>query len=99
MIVNIPPIKRFLESLNNEFIRDAWVRPQLSKVQSGCVILDAGCGAQRYRKSSSRLVYKSQDFCAYIEDEKTTLCDRVGSGGGYKYGEVDYVGDIWNIDE
>jgi SAM-dependent methyltransferase len=99
MIVRAPLIRKFLESLNNEFVRDDWVQAQLSKVQSGSVILDAGCGAQRYRKFCSSLVYKSQDFCAYVEDEKASLCDRVGGGGGYKYGEVDYIGDIWSINE
>jgi ubiquinone/menaquinone biosynthesis C-methylase UbiE len=65
----------------------------------GALLLDAGCGAQRYKKFCSKLIYKSQDFCGYFKDDKSSLCDKVGFGGGYQYGEVDYIGNVWNISE
>jgi SAM-dependent methyltransferase len=62
--------------------------------------LDAGCGSQRYRSYCSHLIYKAQDFGKYKTDNKKML-GQEGMGGkyGYEYGELDYVGDIWSIQE
>jgi SAM-dependent methyltransferase len=87
-------------SLNNQFIRDEFVRRQLAAVPSGALLLDAGCGSQRYRGDCSHLQYRGQDFGQYSTDTKKML-GTIGVGGisGYGYGPLDYVGDIWNIQE
>ena len=75
--------------------RHEWVKSELSKIASGKTILDAGCGEQPYRKYCEHLIYKSQDFDKY---------DGKGSDKGlqcpnWQYGKLDYVGNIWHIDE
>ena len=86
--------------LNNENERDAFVRSELQKLSANSTILDAGCGSQRYRKYCSHLVYKAQDFGQYKTDLKKMIgSDGVGGLDGYTYGSLDYVGDIWNIEE
>ncbi len=42
-----------------------WVIAQLSQIERGKSILDAGAGQRRYRGYCSHLIYKSQDFCQY----------------------------------
>lgn len=88
------------QRLDNQFERDRFVTSQLESLPAGSLILDAGCGNQRYRTSCGHLVYRAQDFGQYRTDEKQML-GTVGAGGtdGYDYGELDYVGDIWRIDE
>jgi len=89
-----------MRRLNNQFTRDDWIIDQLNKLQSGGRLLDAGCGSQRYRKYCSHLKYAAQDFGQYTTDQKQMI-GTVGAGGvgGYEYGPIDYVGDIWAIDE
>lgn len=86
--------------LNNQHARDEFVEAQLLKIAPGSLILDAGCGSQRYRNLCKNLVYRAQDFGQYTTDEKRLL-GTAGVGGleGYNYGKLDYIGDIWNIDE
>lgn len=99
-IKNLPFVRKLVQNLNNEFARDAFVSQQLSLLKPGSLILDAGCGSQRYKKFCSHLNYKAQDFGQYIVDEKKTLgMSGVGGVSGYEYGALDYVGDIWKIDE
>lgn len=98
-ILKFKKVKSFAENLNNEYARDKWVQLQLGKLKENSIILDAGAGAQRYRKYCNLLNYKAQDFCEYVQDEKPSLCNKVGDGGGYIYGQVDYVGNIWSIQE
>lgn len=88
-------LKKILGLTKNEKRRIEWVKSELSKIESGKKILDAGCGKQIYRKYCSRLDYKAQDFGQY---------DGKGSGEGlqtkvWEYGKLDYVGDIWDINE
>jgi SAM-dependent methyltransferase len=86
--------------LNNQFARDYFVLEQLKLLKPGSVLLDAGCGSQRYRKECSHIIYKSQDFGQYTVDSKKMLgSEGVGGVDGYKYGQLDYIGDIWSIDE
>lgn len=99
-IKNLPFVRKLVQNLNNEFARDAFVSQQLSLLKPGLLILDAGCGSQRYKKFCSHLNYKAQDFGQYTVDEKKTLgMSGVGGVSGYEYGALDYVGDIWKIDE
>ncbi|MDQ7083782.1 MAG: class I SAM-dependent methyltransferase [Sulfurovum sp.] len=80
---------------NNVHFRNEWVEEKLKSIESGLKILDAGCGPQNYRKFCSHLEYKSQDFAQY---------DGQGDGNAlhnkeWKYGEIDYIGNIWDIAE
>ena len=88
------------KKLNNQFVRDEFVVTQLSNLPNGSLALDAGCGSQRYRTHCRHLKYKAQDFAQYTTDVKHMI-GTIGVGGevGYEYGQLDYVGDIWDIDE
>ena len=88
----IPKIFR-IKGLHDK--RHEWVKSELSKIERGKTILDAGCGEQPYRKYCEHLIYKSQDFDKY---------DGKGSGKGlqspnWQYGKLDYVSNVWEIDE
>ncbi|HXQ42067.1 MAG TPA: class I SAM-dependent methyltransferase [Candidatus Udaeobacter sp.] len=92
-----PPLKR---RLINQYARDAFVRRQLSLIPAGSLILDAGSGTQPYRPDCGHLTYRAQDFGGYTTDDKKMLgCEGAGGKGGFRYGKLDYVGDIWAIDE
>ncbi len=96
----VPALRRLSRSLNNQHERDDFVVAELAKIQAGKLLLDAGCGSQRYRKHCSHLSYKAQDFGQYTTDLKKMLgSDGVGGEDGYRYGALDYVGDIWDIRE
>ena len=94
-----PPLRKLVNSLRNQQKRDEFVRLQLSKIRAGSLILDAGCGSQQYRQYCSHLDYRGQDFGAYAHDEKAGFTDGSGRMGAYEYGKLDYVGDIWHINE
>lgn len=73
---------------------------ELGKLSGGELILDAGCGSQRYRRHCGHLIYKAQDFGQYTKDLKRTIDKPIADEGShYKYGDLDYVGDIWDINE
>lgn len=99
-LLSSPPGRWLHERLDNQFERDRFVEAQLRSLPAGSLILDAGCGSQRYRASCGHLAYRAQDFGQYRTDEKQML-GTIGAGGteGYAYGKLDYVGDIWRIDE
>jgi len=99
-IKSLPFFKNLKEKLDNQYARDFFVINELKKITPGKIILDAGCGNQRYKKYCSHLSYRAQDFGKYTKDTKKTL-GTDGSGGetGYEYGQIDYIGDIWNIHE
>jgi ubiquinone/menaquinone biosynthesis C-methylase UbiE len=82
------------EQFNNESDRNSWVNLQLSSLSPGGKILDAGAGAQQYRKWCDHLDYVSQDFDAYSVDKKSSMTT---SGTPYSYGSTDIVSDILNI--
>lgn len=80
---------------NNVHFRNEWVEKKLKSIKNGLKILDAGCGPQNYRKFCTHLEYKSQDFAQY---------DGKGDGNAlhnedWEYGQIDYIGNIWEIDE
>ena len=66
--------------------------------------MDAGCGSQMFKTECSHLIYKSQDFGQYESDDKQMMNGKNKEISGetkptYKYGDLDYVGDIWDVDE
>ena len=81
---------------NPEVAREQWVEKQLSLLEDGQLLLDAGCGPQPYKKFYKHLKCKTQDFGAY---------DGKGNGSGmqngedWHYTELDYTSDIWDIPE
>jgi SAM-dependent methyltransferase len=96
----LPVVQNVLKSLDNQHERDDFVISELKKIPSGALLLDAGCGSQRYREYCSHLDYKAQDFGQYTTDKKKMMVGNgVGGTTGYQYGKLDYVGDIWDIDE
>ncbi len=99
-LLELSGLRRIARQLDNQFERDVFVRAQLGGLPDGSLILDAGCGSQRYRRDCSRLTYKAQDFGQYTTDERQALgSSGVGGETGYVYGELDYLGNIWEIDE
>lgn len=80
-----------------EWYRDLFVKEALEALPEGSSILDAGCGSQRYRKYCDKLAYFSQDFGEYKTDLKDGFTSGAGGKSGYKYGEIDYLGNIWDI--
>jgi SAM-dependent methyltransferase len=84
---------------NNEVQRVAFVAGELRRLSPSQKLLDAGCGSQQYRKFCSHLVYKAQDFGQYKSDEIEGFTDGLGGSDGYQYGKLDYIGDIWNVEE
>lgn len=94
----------FLDGLRrkvrNQERRDEFVAAQIAKLTSGSLLLDAGCGSQRYRHLCGHLEYRSQDFGQYTVDEKKMIgTEGAGGAQGYMYGPLDYTGDAWDIEE
>ena len=88
-------ISKLFSIPENSSVRHKWVVDRILEIQPGLSILDAGCGTQRYKKYCSHLNYHSQDFGEY---------DSVGDGKNLQidswiYGDIDYKGDIWSINE
>ncbi|MEM6883624.1 MAG: methyltransferase domain-containing protein [Verrucomicrobiota bacterium] len=80
---------------DNVATRENWLSKELNALPEGTRILDAGAGAQQYKRLCSHLDYVSQDFAAY--DGKGD-----GSGmqtGSYDYGKLDIISDITDIPE
>ena len=99
-VKSLPIGKKLYRNLNDQCDRDDFVRAELKKIQTGKLLLDAGCGSQRYREYCSHLNYKAQDFGQYTTDVKKRIgSDGVGGKEGYIYGDLDYVGDVWDIKE
>jgi len=102
LIKKLPIIRSWVRKLNDLNERTDWVSKQLKNIPKESVLLDAGCGSQQFRKFCNHLNYKGQDFGQYVSDEKKMIgaeSGGLGAGSGYKYGELDYVGDIWDIKE
>ena len=95
----IPFAKKVLENLNQQYERDRFIISELQSLKDGSVLLDAGCGSQRYRGLCKNLSYKAQDFGEYTVDDKKSMTGGAGGIAGYEYGPLDYKGDIWEIEE
>jgi SAM-dependent methyltransferase len=88
-------IRRNFYTGNNASARERWVQNQLSTLSPGGILLDAGCGPQKYKKYCAHLTYRTQDFGQYDgHGDKVGLQD-----GNWEYGHLDYLGNIWDIDE
>jgi len=98
--LKLPLINNFLRSLDNQFERDHFIEVEIEKLNKGSSILDAGCGSQRYRKLCEHLDYFSQDFAQYESEGANSFGLKGVSGlsGVYEYGQIDFIGDIWEID-
>lgn len=92
-------LKALKNRLHNEKSRGEFVAKQLIMLPDSSILLDAGCGSQQYRKYCDHLIYKAQDFGQYENDSTSGFANSMGGDNGYKYGDLDYVGDIWNIEE
>jgi SAM-dependent methyltransferase len=93
-------LRRVHRRLSNQIERDEFVIAELNKLAPQSLLLDAGCGSQRYRKYCSHLRYKAQDFGEYKTDAKKSIgTDGMGGLSGYAYGKLDYVGNVWDIHE
>lgn len=101
LLKRIPIVSGWYRKLNNLNERIDFVKRELSFLPEGKTILDAGCGSQQFKPSCTHLNYKAQDFGQYVVDDKKMIGKGSGLGGddGYKYGALDYVGDIWEINE
>jgi len=85
--------------LSNEPLRREFVKQQLESLPPATLLLDAGAGSQQYRVFCGHLQYRAQDFGQYTADISKGFTSGLGGAEGYKYGKLDYVGDIWNINE
>ena len=101
LLKRIPIVSGWYRKLNNLNERIDFVKRELQALPEGKTILDAGCGSQQFKSFCAHLHYKAQDFGKYVVDDKKMIEKNSGVGGeeGYQYGELDYVGDIWKIDE
>ena len=93
---NIPLIRRISETVDNRPTRDEFVIDALKRIPAGSFLLDAGCGDQLYRQYCDHLNYKAQDLGKFEVDLTPAMNTYTEK---YAYGKIDYVGDIWNIDE
>ncbi|MDA9819214.1 methyltransferase domain-containing protein [Methylophilaceae bacterium] len=84
---------------DNQYDRDKFVIDNLTSIPKGQNILDAGCGSQRYKKHCSNLKYLTQDFGKYDVDEKEMFNSINVESNPYNYGEINYLGNIWEINE
>jgi SAM-dependent methyltransferase len=99
-IKTTPFLKNIYKKLNNQYERDLFVISELKKIPDNKILLDAGCGSQRYRQFCAHLIYRSQDFGKYKIDQKKMIgTDYSNDINVYKYGDLDYIGDIWKINE
>jgi len=100
---NISFIKNWIKKLDNTNERVEFISKELKSLDEGMKILDAGCGSQMFKKYCSHLNYKSQDLGEYVSDEKKVIGgEQIKSSKkepSYEYGQLDYKGNIWNVDE
>ena len=93
-------LKRLRAFYDNSVQREEFVKSELSNLTTGLNILDAGCGDQKYRQYCAHLNYKAQDFGKYTVDSKLMIgSEGLGGSLGYQYGELDFIGNIWEIEE
>ncbi len=85
--------------LDNARVRQEFVADQLRKLPENYKLLDAGCGSQQYKEFCGHLDYKAQDFGQFSTDFSPGFTSKMGGTAGYRYGKLDYVGDIWAIAE
>lgn len=74
------------------------VKKSIHEIPNDHIILDAGCGEQKYKKYCTHLTYKSQDFKKFKNDLKSSI-DMKGKLRNFSYPKIDYEGNIWEINE
>ncbi|MDO8500599.1 MAG: class I SAM-dependent methyltransferase [Gemmatimonadaceae bacterium] len=84
-------LKRFLGVYSESRIND-FIEREVAALPAGSRILDLGCGSQRYRKHCDQLRYYAQDWGKSSEGLGSTREE-------YVYGQLDYLGNCWNVDE
>jgi SAM-dependent methyltransferase len=89
----INAVRRYFD---NQHERDDWVKAQVAALPAGAMLLDAGAGSQKYRPYCSHLQYRAQDFGGVTVDAQEGYA---GLTEAYKYGALDYTGNIWDIEE
>jgi SAM-dependent methyltransferase len=96
-IKKIVGIEKLIKKVDAETIRDQLVQNELKTIPNNGLLLDAGCGNQKYRAFSRHLIYKAQDLGEYIKDEKENISTSQTSI--YEIGPLDYRGNVWDINE
>lgn len=77
----------------NERNRHAWIEAKLKSLPPGLKLLDAGAGQQPFRAQCAHLQYFAQDFGVYAPEGEGLQIK------AWQYGELNYQGDVWNIQE
>jgi SAM-dependent methyltransferase len=90
-------IDEFVKRLDAGIVRDALVQSELKTIRKKAVLLDAGCGNQKYKSHCAHLLYKTQDLGEYVRDEKENISK--SSAPDYEIGSLDYKGNVWEINE
>ena len=91
-------ISKLKQKTDSTFVRNEFIKTELTNLKAGSKILDAGCGSQPYRKWCGSLNYKAHDFGKFTREEKSSLSAKKLTED-YQYGHLDYISDIWNIEE
>ncbi|MDB4035287.1 class I SAM-dependent methyltransferase [Pseudomonadales bacterium] len=102
ILKKIPQVNKLIKNMDNLHVRTEWVERELAALPNGSKLLDAGCGNQQFRKFCNHLDYFAQDFGGYVGDLKERIGGakyRSADDNPYIYGNLDFVGDIWSIDE
>lgn len=89
-------LKSFLDVKDLVKNRDNWVIERIKSFDAKLKILDAGCGDQKYKIFCQHLDYYTQDFGEYKPSSSNNKSIQYDD---WEYGKLDYVGNIWNIDE
>jgi SAM-dependent methyltransferase len=100
VIRSLPFVRKLERNLNNQFERDEFVIKELARLPAGSILLDAGCGSQRYKRYCDHLEYRAQDFGKFKTDLKKIYgYENAEDTADYQYGTLDYTGDVWDIEE
>lgn len=103
ILKKIPFFNNWIKKLDNSNERIDFISKELLSFEKGLKILDAGCGDQMFKKYCSHLIYSSQDFGEYVSDKKQVIdggnIASTDKRSSYKYGNLDYKGNIWDINE
>lgn len=79
--------------VDNQKVRESWLKEKLGTITKGSSILDAGAGELQYKKFCSHLDYTSQDFAKY--DGKGNLAAL--QPGHWDNSKLDIISDISSI--
>jgi SAM-dependent methyltransferase len=97
-IRNSKCVKRLFRFFDFQSETHNFIKLKLESLPKGANILDAGAGEQPFKKHCQNLNYFAQDFNKYSKPIKKRFDDAVNPDD-YVYGQMNYVGDIWEIQE